>query len=245
MTIRFVTVGDDFNLPTSVHVPVGNLTGNLGMDNTTDGAAKVALTVTERAKLSGIATAATANDTDANLKNRANHTGAQAISTVTGLQAAIDAKAPSASPTFTGTVAGIDKTMVGLTNVDNTSDASKPVSTATQTALNLKANAASPAFTGTPTGLTKTHVGLANVDNTSDANKPVSTAQQTALDAKAAITPAANVGLDYGIAFSNATGLGARPTLPAGAKLRIYGGTSSDTDPSWMIDGDYRDIVVP
>jgi hypothetical protein len=30
--------------------------------------------------------------------------------------------------------------MVGLGNVDNTSDASKPVSTATQTALNLKAN---------------------------------------------------------------------------------------------------------
>jgi hypothetical protein len=36
-----------------------------------------------------------------------------------------------------------------LTNVDNTSDANKPVSTATQTALNLKANIASPTFTGT------------------------------------------------------------------------------------------------
>jgi hypothetical protein len=55
-----------------------------------------------------------------------------------------------ASPTFTGTVSGIDKTMVGLTNVDNTSDANKPVSTATQTALNLKANLASPTFTGIP-----------------------------------------------------------------------------------------------
>ena len=39
---------------------------------------------------------------------------------------------------------------VGLGNVDNTSDASKPVSTAQQTALNLKANLASPTFTGTP-----------------------------------------------------------------------------------------------
>jgi len=38
-----------------------------------------------------------------------------------------------------------------LTNVDNTSDANKPVSTATQTALNLKANIASPTFTGTVT----------------------------------------------------------------------------------------------
>jgi len=42
------------------------------------------------------------------------------------------------------------RTAVGLGNVDNTSDANKPVSTATQTALNLKANIASPTFTGTP-----------------------------------------------------------------------------------------------
>jgi hypothetical protein len=49
-------------------------------------------------------------------------------------------KANLASPIFTGTVSGIDKTMVGLPNVDNTSDANKPVSTATQAALNLKEN---------------------------------------------------------------------------------------------------------
>jgi hypothetical protein len=40
---------------------------------------------------------------------------------------------------------------VGLGNVDNTSDAGKPVSTAQQAALDLKANLASPVFTGTPT----------------------------------------------------------------------------------------------
>ena len=39
---------------------------------------------------------------------------------------------------------------VGLGNVDDTSDANKPVSTAQQTALDLKANLASPTFTGTP-----------------------------------------------------------------------------------------------
>jgi hypothetical protein len=50
--------------------------------------------------------------------------------------------APLASPTFTGTVSGITKSMIGLSNVDNTSDANKPVSTATQTALNLKFNIA-------------------------------------------------------------------------------------------------------
>ena len=46
-------------------------------------------------------------------------------------------------------VAGLTKTSVGLANVDNTSDANKPVSSATQTALDLKANLASPTFTGT------------------------------------------------------------------------------------------------
>lgn len=49
----------------------------------------------------------------------------------------------------------LTKSDVGLVNVDNTSDASKPVSTATQDALNLKANLASPAFTGNPTAPTQ------------------------------------------------------------------------------------------
>lgn len=49
---------------------------------------------------------------------------------------------------------GLVKADVGLSNVDNTSDANKPVSTATQTALNLKANLNSPALTGTPTAPT-------------------------------------------------------------------------------------------
>ncbi len=52
----------------------------------------------------------------------------------------IATKAPIASPTFTGTVSGITKSMVGLGNVDNTTDALKPISTATQAALDLKAN---------------------------------------------------------------------------------------------------------
>ncbi len=50
----------------------------------------------------------------------------------------LDLKAPIASPTFTGTVGGITKTMVGLSAVDNTSDLAKPISTATQVALDSK-----------------------------------------------------------------------------------------------------------
>jgi hypothetical protein len=75
-------------------------------------------------------------------------------------------RAPIASPTFTGTVGGITKTMVGLGNVDNTTDLNKPISTATQSALDLKAPLASPTFTGTVSGITKSMVGLGNVSNT-------------------------------------------------------------------------------
>jgi len=94
-------------------------------------------------------------------------------------------KAPLANPTFTGTVSGITKSMVGLGSVDNTADTAKPISTATQAALDLKANLASPTFTGTVAGITKSMVGLGSVDNTADTAKPISTAQQTALNAKA------------------------------------------------------------
>jgi hypothetical protein len=59
------------------------------------------------------------------------------------IQTQLNTKAPIANPTFTGTVGGVTKGMVGLGNVDNTSDLAKPISTATQsliTAVNNSAN---------------------------------------------------------------------------------------------------------
>ena len=75
-------------------------------------------------------------------------------------------KAPLNSPTFTGTVSGITKAMVGLGNVDNTTDANKPISTATQTALDLKAPKAAPTFTGTLTAADVTISGNLTVSGT-------------------------------------------------------------------------------
>jgi hypothetical protein len=46
----------------------------------------------------------------------------------------------------------VTKAQVGLGNVDNTSDANKPISTAQQAAFDLKLNAANPSYTGTLTG---------------------------------------------------------------------------------------------
>lgn len=76
------------------------------------------------------------------------------------------------------------KNDIGLGSVDNTSDASKPVSTATATALAGKASLSGATFTGPVNGITKTMVGLGSVDNTSDAAKPVSAPQQVALNSK-------------------------------------------------------------
>lgn len=96
----------------------------------------------------------------------------------------------------------LDKADIGIPNVDNTSDANKPVSTAQQTALDLKANLASPTFTGTVGGITKGMVGLSSVDNTADTAKPVSTAQQTALDLKANLASPTFTGTVAGITKS-------------------------------------------
>lgn len=73
-------------------------------------------------------------------------------------------KAPIASPTFTGNVAGITKTMVGLGNVDNTSDVNKPVSSAQQTALNGKLSLTGGTLTGALNGTTITTTGAINAN---------------------------------------------------------------------------------
>jgi hypothetical protein len=66
----------------------------------------------------------------------------------TAQQAALDLKAPLASPTFTGTVSGVTKGMVGLGSVDNTADTAKPVSTAQAAADALRVLKAGDSITG-------------------------------------------------------------------------------------------------
>ena len=83
----------------------------------------------------------------------------------------------------------VTKEQIGLGNVDNTSDLSKPVSTAQQEAIN-NAKTEVGNYTvnekkiSTNPILNKGDIGLGNVDNTSDLNKPISTATQAALDNK-------------------------------------------------------------
>lgn len=75
---------------TSVNGKKGNV--NLTLTDIPNGAARLAMTPAQQAKLEGIAAGATANSSDATLLSRANHTGEQAQSTITGLVSALASK---------------------------------------------------------------------------------------------------------------------------------------------------------
>ena len=177
----------------------GSLTGDVGG---TQGATSIADATVTGKRLTGFASGTGLVSADDSL-----------LSAIGKLQGS---KAPLASPTFTGTVGGITAGMVGLGNVDNTSDANKPVSTPQLAALALKAPLASPTFTGTVGGITAGMVGLGNVDNTSDANKPVSTPQLAALALKA---PLASPTFTGSVAFSAGTATTAPIRLATGTNL--------------------------
>jgi len=125
------------------------------------------------------------------------------IGDVTGLQTALDGKqatiaAGTTSQYYRGdkTFQTLDKAAVGLSNVDNTSDANKPISTAQQTALNAKANTSHSHIIGDVTGLQTALDGKAATSHTHTKSQITDfahshvigdvTGLQTALDGKAA-----------------------------------------------------------
>lgn len=212
-----------------------NHSGTQTADTIINGTTNKVYTATEKTKLTGIATGATVNDTDANLKSRANHTGSQTASTISDFSAAADARitlqkgAASGLATLDGTgkvpsgqLPGVQAPVVERANYATmiatagdpstiyiTTDDSKqyrwggsayyvlsptpgssdavPEGSSNLYFTTSRATAAAPiqsvaGRTGV-ISLTKSDVGLSNLDNTSDLNKPVSTATQTALDA--------------------------------------------------------------
>lgn len=86
---------------------------------------------------------ATKNDTDANLKNRSNHTGSQTASTISDFVDAVRGTVLTGLSTATSTViSATDTLLVALGKL--------------QGQIGLKANTASPTFTGTPKTTTAT-----------------------------------------------------------------------------------------
>jgi hypothetical protein len=101
--------------------------------------------------------------------------------------------------------AAAQKVLLSLGNVDNTSDAAKPVSTAQQTALDLKAPIASPTFTGIPAAPT--------ASGGTNTTQIASTAFVTAAVASAV------TGL---LEFQGNIDCSANPNYPAGSKGDTY-----------------------
>ena len=118
----------------------------------------------------------------------------------------------------------VTKIQVGLSNVDNTSDANKPVSNAQATAIADAKSAGTTAQTSianhiadeaNPHSVTKAQVGLGNVDDTSDLNKPVSTATQSAINTKATeITESVNTLLSGKVSGTGITSIQVVESLP-------------------------------
>lgn len=103
----------------STYDPTGKNSDAFNMTNMVEGVTNKIFTATERTKLAGIATGATANSTDATLLNRANHTGSQAISTITNLQASLDAKISTTARGSQFGVAPLSDFKVPLNNLPN------------------------------------------------------------------------------------------------------------------------------
>lgn len=147
------------NIPSATTVTVFSSTG-AGTDLPLVTITNAGLTSpADKTKLNNIAAGATANQTDAYLLARTNHTGVQPATTIS----------EDTSHRFT-------------------TDAEKATWDAKQATLisgnNIKTIETQSVLGSGNIDLSKVDVGLSNVDNTSDANKPVSTATQTALDTK-------------------------------------------------------------
>jgi hypothetical protein len=248
--------GGATNLSYTASPTQGQVNSDTGTDAVipaTDGTNAGLFLPSEKTKLTGIATNATANSSDPFLLNRNNHTGTQSISTIINLQSNLDSKQNTITNSDSITqgstnlfLTTAERTKLSNTTNTNTGDETTgsilnkigngatiddnyipnsiardleiltktldttfvPTNSAivlgntilqslekAQGQINNKENTITAGTTSqyyrgdkTFQTLDKTAVGLANVDNTSDLNKPISTATQTGLDAKANIT---------------------------------------------------------
>ena len=91
----------------------------------------------------------------------------------------------------------VTKTQIGLGNVDNTSDANKPISTATQTALNSKADSSALSAhvvdTGNPHSTTAAQIGAAPTSRTITTTAPLTGGGDLSADRTLAISAATTI----------------------------------------------------
>lgn len=135
----------------------------------------------------------------------------------------------------------LTKADVGLDNVDNTSDANKPISTATQTALNGKqATITGGATTITTSNLTANRALVSNANGKVAVSDVTSTELgyldgvtsniQTQLDSKLSTAPVTSVNSKTGAVELTASDVGAQPTITANGFLKGDGNGNITAD---------------
>lgn len=193
----------------------GGTTPQIGITDAT-AAARGAMTAADKSKLDGIASGATANSPDATLLNRANHTGSQAISTVTNLQSSLDAK--------------VDDVQVGAANGVASLDAGGKVPSAQLPAIAFTnvTVVASIAERDALTGQAEGDVAIVNGDRSYIWTGTVWEELDSATDGVQAVT--AGTGISIGGTTSNpsvgiaASGVGSAQLAPAVAGNGLTGG---------------------
>lgn len=197
-----------------------NHTGTQSADTLTDGTTNKAFLASERTKLSGIATGATANSSDATLLNRANHTGVQAISTVTSLQTTLDAKVPT-TRTINSQALSADVT---LTQDNVASGATNKVYTVTeQSKLAGIASGATANATDATLLARANHTGTQSADTLTDGttNKAFLATERTKLSGVATGATANSTDATL-LARANHTGTQSADTIVAGSTNNVF-----------------------
>jgi hypothetical protein len=179
---------------TKDQVGLGNVNNTTDANKPISTATQTALdTKLEASDIADFETSTELDGRDTDNRNRANHTGTQAISTVTGLQTALDSKTnPTAGEIKTAYESNANTN--AFTDAEKTKLATAPndIQAAIDAAAGSSGGVAGVSSFNSRIGAvvpasgdySKGDVGLGNVDNTSDANKPISTATQEGLDLK-------------------------------------------------------------
>jgi hypothetical protein len=246
--------------PTNLSLSVGSTTIDVLSSTGTDvtlpaatGSTAGLFTGADSTKLAGIASGATANSSDATLLNRANHTGTQAGSTVTGLYTASGLTMATARMLgrTTGATGAAEEISIGsglslsAGVLSSTGSGSTNLSLANNTANTLDVNSDTgtdvtlPAATGslaglfTATGFTKL-AGIASgaTANSSDATL-LARANHTGTQAGSTVTglySAAGLTLNTARILGRTTAaVGAAEEISIGSGLLLSGGTLSST----------------
>ena len=126
---------------------------------------------------------------------------------------------------------------LGLENVDNTSDASKPISTATQSALVLKADITSPTFVGIPLAPTADPTTNNNQIATTAYADAAAVAAASGLSSKVNIADTSTMLSPYLNVIRNTSGVNTGDETVEGIMTKFYKGWNVIINPGASVDG--------